>query len=113
MTAPIIDNAALIPDDPRIANRPGNPNWKGVANWLDEAAAALPIVPAGPVFVIPPVVESTWPEWDAEIEDYVCFSAITGDHYYGQSSGQCLENRHEAERVWAEHHQRSHNVIIL
>lgn len=26
------------PDDYRIANRPNNPNWHGVAAWFDEAA---------------------------------------------------------------------------
>jgi len=26
------------PDDYRIANRPGNPNWKGVKDWFDKAA---------------------------------------------------------------------------
>ena len=26
------------PHDYRIANRPGNPSWKGVADWFDKAA---------------------------------------------------------------------------
>ena len=29
------------PDDPRIANRPGNPNWHGVKAWFDEAAQSI------------------------------------------------------------------------
>lgn len=29
------------PQDYRIANRPGNPNWHGVKAWFDEAAALL------------------------------------------------------------------------
>lgn len=28
----------LIPPDSRIANRPGNPQWKGVPAWFDNAA---------------------------------------------------------------------------
>lgn len=30
------------PDDYRIANRPDNPNWHGVANWFDNAAGLDP-----------------------------------------------------------------------
>lgn len=29
------------PDDYRIANRPGNPNWHGVKAWFDDAAKQL------------------------------------------------------------------------
>lgn len=26
------------PNDYRIANRPGNPNWRGVSDWFERAA---------------------------------------------------------------------------
>ena len=29
------------PDDYRIANRPGNPNWHGVKAWFDESALTV------------------------------------------------------------------------
>lgn len=31
----------LAPSDYRIANRPDNPNWHGVAAWFDEAAQGV------------------------------------------------------------------------
>lgn len=32
-----MNQSDLIPDNPMIANRPGNKEWKGVKAWLDEA----------------------------------------------------------------------------
>lgn len=32
----------LIPNDYRIANRPGNPKWKGMGAWLNEASGIKP-----------------------------------------------------------------------
>lgn len=71
----------LIPNHPWIANRPDNPDWKGVEAWLDEIAetveereAEKPTV--RPVFAFAskgkdgkPVV---WidPDYLAEQEDY-------------------------------------------
>ena len=56
-------------------------------------------------------VPSGWPVYIEPWEEFAIKSDLTGDVYTGQTSGEALRRRQEADEVWARH-QRTQTEIL-